>query len=70
MRFSELPIGLQKTMQKAEYKNSAEIKNIVNRSLEISDNVIEFRVELKERIESLKGYLEMLKSDACENDFE
>jgi hypothetical protein len=63
MRFCELPIGLQKTMQKAEYKESAEIKYIVNRSLEIAGNLNEFKVELNDRIKSLREYLEFLESD-------
>jgi hypothetical protein len=44
MRFYELEIDLQSKMKNANYKESKEIKNIVNRALLTANNNIEFKI--------------------------
>jgi hypothetical protein len=50
MKYCELEIDLQHKMQNATYRDSKEIKNIVNRTLKKADNCIDFKMELCNQI--------------------
>ena len=63
MRFYELEIDLQNRMNKANYKNSSEIKNIINNALKESKNLSEFKELLAIKLKELTEYTEQLICD-------
>jgi hypothetical protein len=67
MRFYEIEIDLQTKLINAKYKQSIEMKNIVNRALLKAKNNIEFKIELCRQIGTLLKELETLILDIYKN---